>query len=766
MNSFSVETFYMPIIMKSTIKNITDYTRWIASFAILFLFSSVAIGQSYVKGKVYGIENGKKVELVGANVYWMSGTDGVVTDIDGSFNLKTNGTKNPLVASFVGFKADTLALKDLKKEVVFELQPSVLDEVVVAVKSPGAHMSRIEAITTVNITGAELGKAACCNLSESFETNPSVDVAYTDAATGARQIQLLGLAGRYVQMLTENYPNQRGLAQPYGLSHIPGPWMHSIQVSKGASSVTNGFEAVTGQINVELKKPSASEKFYFNTYGNSIGRAEANVNGSILLNDKTSTAIFAHYSDDLKDNDHNNDGFLDEAKARQVNFMNRWEYKSDNYIFQGGVKYLDEVRRGGETAFKGTLPLADKYGVYVGSKRMELFAKNGFMFSRPGTSLGIITSYTRHDQNSFFGLRQYDALQHSAYVNAIYQSYLGNTNHQYSAGLSYQGDWFDETMKFDFRTQPNLAGSSRNEYVPGVFAQYTYTLPEKLVLIAGLRADNSNLFGTFVTPRIHAKYDITPTTILRASAGKGYRTSGLWSDYSNLLASSRQWIYGATAIQERAWNYGANITQYIHIGGKELTLNAEYYRTDFENRFLTDYDASVQQLHIFESTGKSFANNVQIEAGFSPVKGLDLVAAWRWNENKGTYYDGLKKLPFVSDYKGLFTASYATPLKKWQIDGTLQLNGGGRLPDTSGYPAHLARKGHFNPYQVVNGQITRYFRNWNLYVGVENIGNFKQSNPIVDASNPFGNYFDSTQVWGPLMGRKIYFGLRISIERN
>ncbi len=736
---------------------------------VLFIVNSVAgfsqADHHMVKGRVYGIDNGKREPLIGAAVYWLETHDGVVTDIDGKFMLHAKGNEKRVVASFVGYDADTLVVKHGQKDVVFELKAPVLDEVTVAAKSPGAHMSRMEPIATVNITSAELGKAACCNLSESFETNPSVDVAYTDAATGARQIQLLGLAGRYVQMLNENYPNQRGLAQPYGLTYIPGPWMQSIQVSKGTSAVINGYEAITGQINVEFKKPSTAEKYYFNAYGNSAGRGEANFITSAKFNDTLSTALFAHYSSDMMEMDENGDGFLDEPRMRQMNFMNRWEYKTDHYIFQSGVKYMDEIRRGGQKGFTGNSPSEQMYGVRVNAKRLEVFAKNGFMFNRPGTSLGIITTYSLHDQNSFFGLRKYDATQHSAYLNAIYQSYINNTNHQYSVGASWQSDWYDELMKFDYRSNQNYAGFDRDEHVGGLFAQYTYTLPEKLTVIGGIRVDHSSLFGSFVTPRVHLKYDITPHTILRASAGKGYRTSGLWSDFSNMLASSRQWNYNNTVLQEEAWNYGANITQYFTLWGNELSLNAEYYRTDFSRRYVADYDMSVQQLRFIEAGKGSFANNIQIEASYSPVRGLDLLAAWRWNENKADFGGKKMQLPFMSDYKGLITASYATPLKKWQFDYTLQFNGGGRLPDTSGYPAQFRQANRFDVYQVMNSQITKYFRKWSVYVGAENIADFKQKNPIVDAENPFGDWFDSTMVWGPILGRKIYAGIRIPIDR-
>jgi len=718
-----------------------------------------------VAGVVKAKDKNTTIELVGANVYWANTQTGTITDVKGEFILPLVAGNKNLVVSYIGYKTDTLLIEnDRPVEVV--LKSDELDEVLVAGKKAGSHMSRLDPLTKVNITGAELCKAACCNLSESFETNASVDVSYADAATGAKQIQLLGLSGNYVQMMTENIPNFRGLATLYGLSYIPGAWMESIQISKGTATVINGYEALTGQINVEYKKPVNSEKFFVNMYANNTGRWETNVNGSIHLNDKWTTAILAHYSEDQKSTDDNDDGFRDEPLLKQINFINRWDYNNKNgFTSQIGIKVLDENRLGGQMDFHGSQPSNSIYGINIDTRRYEAFYKAGYVFDDDLTSVALVANYSKHEQNSFYGLKKYDAQQNSFYANLIFQSYIGSENSKFSTGASFQTDKFDEKLNQNFQT-PEVEILNREEIVPGAFFQYTFNIPERLTLIAGARVDFHNNYGTLFTPRLHAKYNFTPNTILRASAGKGYRTPNVLAENSYLLASSRNINIAPDLDQEEAWNYGANITQYIDIAGKELTLNVEYYRTDFQNQLVVDADQSVDAVYFYNLNGKSYANNFQVEGKYEVLKGLDLVAAWRLNDVKSTYNDELMDRPLISRAKGLVNLSYATPLKKWQVDFTTQFNGKGRVPSTSDNIEEHQRPDSFDSYQIVNTQVTKYFRKWNIYVGAENLGNFTQDNPIIAGDEPFGDYFDSSLIWGPVMGRRFYFGLRFSIGRE
>ncbi len=726
-----------------------------------------------ITGVVKATEKNQLVELVGANVYWADTQVGTVTNYNGEFVIERQNGNKQLVVSYIGYRPDTLVISNTRPlEIV--LQSDELDEVLVAGKKAGSHMSRMDPLTKVNITGAELCKAACCNLSESFETNASVDVSYSDAATGAKQIQLLGLSGNYVQMMTENIPNFRGLATLYGLNYIPGAWMESIQISKGTATVINGYEALTGQINVEYKKPVNSEKFFLNMYANHTGRWESNVNGSIHINDKWTTAILAHYSEDQKSTDDNNDGFRDEPLLKQINFINRWDYNNKNgFTSQIGIKVLDENRLGGQMGFEGTHPekqnIGDSnqlYGINIDTRRYEGFYKAGYVFDDDISSLALVANYSYHQQNSFYGRKLYDAEQKSFYANLIFQSIIGNENNKFSTGLSFQSDEFDETLMMNFMAPDEVQLLGRTELVPGTYFQYTYSLPDRLTIIAGGRADFHNEFGTLFTPRLHVKYNLTPNTIVRASAGKGYRTPNVLAENSYLLASSRQINIANDLDQEEAWNYGANITQYIDIAGKELTINAEYYRTDFQNQLIVDMDQSSSAVYFYNLDGKSYANNFQVEGKYELVRGLDMVAAWRLNDVKATYDGELMERPLISRSKGLLNLSYSTPLKKWQFDFTTQLNGKGRVPSTVNNPDEYQKSRSFDAYQLVNAQVTRYFRKWNIYVGAENLGDFKQDSPIIAGDDPFGEYFDSSLIWGPIMGRRFYFGLRFSIDRE
>ncbi len=736
-------------------------------FSLIFPVLLFADGlPTRVSGVVYEKQSGEP--LIGANIYWLGTTQGTVTNLDGHFELQSNPASHKLVASYVGYVADTLDVLRLDaSNIIVNLSALQIDEVEVTARKSGASMNRLETLTTINITGDELCRAACCNLGESFETNASVDVNYTDATTGAKQIQLLGLSGRYVQMMTENIPNFRGISSPYGLSYVPGAWMESIQLSKGVGTVLNGYEAFTGQINVDYKKPTGDELLFVNLFGNSTGRAEANVNSSFHVSPRWSTAIFAHYSNDTQVTDENDDNYRDEPNAEQFNFINRWNYTSGSgFNLNTGVKVVHEMRTGGQDDFDSSQPSQNLYGVSVETNRVESWAKGGIVLNRPNTSIGLVASYIYHDQNSFFGVRGYDGTQHSLYANAVYQSQMGSERHQFHAGFSIQGDRYDEAVSFDLFDAQRLEKSSFDDYSGGLFYQYTYQIPDKLTIMAGVRGDWHNHYDFFVTPRLHVRYLPFEHTTIRLAAGRGYRTSAVYAENNYLMASSRSWQVENPFMQEKAWNYGVNVTQYVDLWGHELMLNGEFYRTDFSDQLVIDYDASARSLAFYNLHGKSYANNLQFETKYTPVKGLDVTAAIRWNDARQNINGELQKRPFVSEYKGLVALSYATPLKKWQFDASVQLNGGGRVPDTSENPLQYRRSSTFNSYQVYQAQVTKFFRKWQLYVGGENLGNFTQDNPIIAGDDPFGQYFDGSMVWGPLMGRRFYAGIRVFINRD
>lgn len=629
-----------------------------------------------------------------------------------------------------------------------------LQEVKAVARKPGT--SRLAgAVNGIAMNKDELFKAACCNLGESFTTNPSVDVAYNDATTGARQIKLLGLSGTYVQMLTENLPNFRGAAIPYALGYVPGPWMKGIQVSKGCASVKNGYESITGQINVDYLQPEDEQQVEVNLFGDTKSRIEANADANVHLSDRWATEILLHHENIIKNHDDNGDGFYDMPGREQYNVQNRWVYKGKSYIFHGGLGALKEIRTSGQD--EEHVHSDDIYRIKLHTNRYEGYMKHAFILNHEhGTNIAFMSSASMHQLNARYGNKLYDLNEKNLYGSLMFETNF-STQHNLSLGLSFNHDYLGQN-------EGQNKGQNEKETTPGAYAQYTYTLGTKLTAMAGVRFDHSSLYGNFFTPRFHVKYSPVDAISIRLSAGKGYRTVFDMAEYNYLLASGRNLNISKSLKQEEAWNYGLSTAFYIPMFGKTLKLNAEYYYTDFRNQAVVDYDANKEFISIYNLIGKSYSHTFQIDASYPLLKGLEITAAYRLNDVKCTYDYGktLKEKPLTSKYKALFTASYKTPLGLWQFDATVQLNGGGRNPE----PYQLADGSRswsprFHSFEQVSAQVTRWFRHWSIYVGGENLTGFKQKTPIYGASNPWGSDFEPTLVWGPVEGRMFYAGVRV-----
>lgn len=737
----------------------TKYFKWLLISAAM-LFTSHIYSQK-IEGYVFEIFSKDTVPLAGVNIYWEGTHKGAVTDAEGAFSLNAVRDAHHLVFSFVGYSNDTIHYHpDGKPLIHFMSEALDLMEVEVVNRAKTNYVSRLSTVNATNITSGELQRAACCNLSESFETSASVDVSYSDAVTGARQIEMLGLAGIYTQMMGENMPNLRGLANGFGLLFIPGSWMESIQVSKGTSSVLNGYESITGQINVEYKKPEDSERFFLNLFQGQSGRSEANFNLRLDPGQKLKTMLLGHVSHNSVKHDSNKDGFLDDPLYTQFNLFNRWDYHTRNFESQFGIKALSETRKGGQVDFDHSVEQSEQshYGTQIDNQRFEAFLKTGFIFNRPATSLGIQQQATFHKLSSFYGLRNYDAVQQSYYGNVLFQSFIKDTRHSYTTGFSLMYDRIESSGEL-YQLQ--------NEVVPGAFFQYTYSDGTQLNVIAGMRVDHHNLYGVFVTPRLHARYTFSEHLIMRLSAGKGYRTARVLAENLSLMASSKpiNWMFACAdpLRMEEAWNFGINATNYIHINNKELTLSLDIYRTSFLNQVVIDRVTTNAEILIYNLDGRSFSNSIQFEANYELFQGFDLTAAFRYNDVKVTYMNELKERPMVNKYKGLLSASYK-PNVKWQFDLTGLFTGSASLPYWAAQPDPDSSTPYSPSFFTLNGQITRNFKKWEVYLGGENLTNYKQDNPILDPENPFGHNFDASVIWGPLMGAKAYVGLRYTIE--
>jgi outer membrane receptor for ferrienterochelin and colicin len=786
---------------------------------IVSILLSSQLGAQAIRGTVFESGETMPTPLPGVNIYWSGTQQGTVSDENGKFSLAAKKDTHMLVFSFVGFLNDTLHVYGDEGRIKHTMSKSItLREVEVSSRAKTTYVSRLGAVNATNITAGELTKAACCNLSESFETNASVDVSYSDAVTGAKQIQLLGLSGIYSQIQSENIPFIRGMASAYGLNYIPGPWMESIQISKGSASVINGYESITGQINVEYKKPTTSEKLYVNLFGNSNGRAEINLSGAYVFNKKWSSLLLVHgdyFGNKINNIDKTNilldgkketlaENFIDIPLVNTINVFNRWEYHGKRYEARFGIKHMRENRYGGtldfdkETFVLDTAKINRKelpYGFEMRTQRTEAFIKNGILFpEKKWKSIGIILSAVNHQQNGFFGVNNYTGQEHSIYTNMIYRSIIGNENHVFSTGLSYLYDDFRERYdqtQFTYIYQTLPSGQvptmqqittlspqnpmtlknynfDRTESVAGSFFEYTYTLKQKLVVMTGLRADYHNTFGLFFTPRVHLKYQMNETSSFRLTVGLGYRTANLISENISLLASQRILVIQENLRQEKAANYGINFTKEFNLFTNPAELNIDAYRTDFINQVVVDIDSDPTKVYFsnLKSSDKSFANSAQIQLTMEPVKRFTLLLAMRLNDTRQTLNDTLQQKPMVNRFKGLVSCSYATPFEIWKFDISCQINGSARITPQYLMPAIVRRDYSQTPvYAVVFAQVTKRFKhNLEIYLGGENLTNFVQQDPITEPFIPYHTHFDSMMAWGPLVGTTIYAGLRYAIK--
>ncbi|MEQ8240394.1 MAG: carboxypeptidase-like regulatory domain-containing protein [Cyclobacteriaceae bacterium] len=721
----------------------------------LIAISQSSFSQQIIKGMVADMNH---EPLIGATVLELNTQNGAVTDVNGKFQLALENENPTITISYTGYLSDTLkAVFSKPMHIMLKEDAQALNEVVVS--SSSTFMDNLEPKHVEIITSAELTKAACCNLSESFETNASVDVSYTDAVSGAKTIQMLGLDGKYVQINRENIPLIRGLSQRYGLGYVPGTWLQSIDVGKGAGSVVNGYESMTGQLNVEFIKPENGEKLYLNGYVNSFGRTELNANSSFDLTDKWSSAILFHTDYFGNEIDKNEDGFMDIPKGKQINFLNRYKYSGERIMSQIGMQVMSDQKAGGQLGygFEDDFRTSPEYGFANQTTRLELFGKTGVLFpEKPYQGIGLIYSGSYTDIDAGFGRKAYSGTEKTIYTNLIFQNIIGSTFHQYKAGLSFLYDDFDEVY-LD-------SGFQRTEVVPGLFYEYSYLPSDKWSIVAGLRADFHNLYGTFFTPRLHMKHKIGEATFARFAVGKGRRVANPVMENTNILVSNRTFIVEEALNPEESWNIGGSIVSELNVGGKKINITGDYFYTGFQNQIIYDMDQKTSALVVYNLDGESYAHSLQLEAKVQLTEYFGIKGAYKYYDVKATINNELMRMPFISQDRFFLNASYASKYDKWEADATLQWYGEKRLPNTLNNPIEHQRTALTNDFILMNAQVSRGFRWGNIYLGSENLLNFRQSDPIIDAENPFGNNFDASFTWAPVAGRAIYAGFRYKIE--
>lgn len=739
-------------------------------FVLLFSFMNSQAQDRQVYGTVFeNNKKGEKVPMPGVVVKIPGYGIGTQTSAAGTYRLEVPEEADIVVFERNDYVTDTIELEVGNNNIGVILKPlRELEEVDVTYRKKGNEIGLLDTRKSEMISERELLKAACCNLSESFETTPSIDVSFTDAVSGYKQIQMLGLAGPYTLITRENIPDVRGLSAITGLTYTPGTWIKSMQLSKGTGSVVNGYESVAGQLNIELKKPFDEKEplAYLNAYQNYQGRSEGNAIFKHAFNQNLSSNLMLHSSGRWRRVDMNNDGFMDQPLNQQFVGLNRWFYFNPNGLeVQFGVKgvYLDQT--GGQLDYEeGEVQVAGKpWGFQMNTRRIEGWAKIGKVFAdKPGTSTGLQLSAVHHEQGALYGLRNYDAKQNSFYANWIYQTILGNTNHKLKTGASALLDNYDE--QFENRT------FTRNEVVPGAFVEYAYSYLTKFNVVAGLRGDYHNLFGGFLTPRLHLRYAPFERTAIRASVGRAQRTANIFAENIGYMASDRNFVvmgsdsslpYGLQP--EVAWNFGGSLTQKFRLNYRDGSFSVDYYYTDFQNQVVVDVE-NQNTVRFYNLNGTSVANSLQGQFDYEPLVRLDVRLAYRWYDVKTTYSGVLKQRPLVANHRAFLNVGYETR-NTWRFDYTINWIGTKRVPLFRETGGRLTTDGQSPSFVLMNAQVSK---TWNevfeIYIGGENLTNFLQPDPIIGSDNPFVKKFDASMIWGPVMGRNIYAGVRWKIR--
>ena len=736
-------------------------------YLIILSFCCITnIVNAQIKGLIQGADGSQKKPLYGAKIKLLQAKTGAVSREDGTFELVLpKELPDTLVISAFGYNPDTLIVSKKDRFTALNIllySDKLLPEILIEYRKNGHSISRLKTLHVEELTAIELRKAACCNLSESFETNASVDVNITDAVSGAKKIQMMGLDGVYTQIQMENIPYLRGLESAFGLSSLSGTWIESIQITKGTGNVVNGYESMAGLVNLELKKPDEMEKIYLNVYQNIFGRSEFNFNKGIILNPKWSTGFLGHVSSTYGNIDRNKDAFRDLPTGDNTAFMNRWAYKGKKMEAQFGINFYRDRKVGGQTSFfRNEENQVDtiNYGVLINSKHIDIYGKTGFFGKRPMQSLGIVYNIKHQEIDGFFGLKNFSGLEKRGYINVIYDDIIGTSDHKIKVGTSF--------VAIDISQKADTLSQKRMELVPGIFAEYTYT-GRRLTGVFGSRYDYHSIFREQFSPRVHLKYLLSEMTDLRFTAGKGWRVPNFIIDNISLLASSKQWIAPSETKPEISWNIGGSLVHEMKIFERKASISLDFYHTRFENQLIVDRDDAINAIVFSNLKNSSFSNSFQTEFSFSLIKNLDIRLAYKFLDVQAKYGNEMRQQVMIPRQRGFVNIAYITRNKRWEYDFTCSVFSPSRLPIQRDFSNDtlLISDMKSPTYAMINAQITHIYKKFDFYLGGENLTNSTQKNPIIDAANPFGSKFDATNIYMPITGINIYVGIRYAIAKN
>ena len=736
---------------------------------IIFILIGFNSNAQYIQGRVIEISNlGEEIPIAEAKVYWQGTTISTITDLKGRFSIQD--TSLILSASFIGYQIDSQMI--VNNQYIFILESLLdLDEVVIKEKRATTQYSLLETVNLQTLNNTELEKAACCNLSECFETNSTVDVAYTDAVSGSKKIRMLGLDGKYVKFTGESMPLIEGISSSFGINYIPGSWIESIQIIKGTGSVLNGYSALTGQINVEYFKPENSDRLFWNAFINSEEKYENNLMFAKKKGDWTSN-LFTHISYHDKELDHNEDSFLDAPYIRNIHILNRWKYNgNDKYRMQFFIRGLHEIRESGQTS-----KIINPYLVKIENQLTSFSGKLAFLLpNNEKESIGLQYSLSYHTQDAEYGSTEYglnkiNQLDESVYFNAIHQLYNQKLDHTTKYGLSYDARRLEERLT-GFNLNESLTHDNM-DIITGLFFEYSTSSENAFHILTGYRIDYHNEHGLFHSPRINLKYNPDDKTAIRFISGKSFRIPYVLAENQTFFISSRD-INTQNLndlLPEEGWNLGVNISYCFYLFGKESSLNSDFYRTIFTNQIVVDIEDE-DKISFYNLDGKAYSNVWQIDFSQEILKNLQFKCAVKLNDVQSTFITEIieedvvyeqatqKKVPLVPKSRGLININYTNNSEKWMFDITANYIGKSRIPYHSELTLGIPKESP--SFYTMNTQVTRKFNYFDVYVGGENLLNYTQKTPILDVNEgEIGQNFDASLIWAPVMGRVLYLGVR------
>lgn len=722
--------------------------------------------QEWIRGVV---TNEEDIILPGAQV-WVLGEEqkAVFADKFGDYQLPWPGRPCTLITRFVGYRPDTLELAQPGYRHIQLAPEAALETVTVQGRREGQYLSTLTPVKTEVVTAAELQKGACCDLAGCFNTNGTVQAATTNVVTNAKELRILGLGGVYNQVLFDGFPLAMATSYTYGMSTLPGPFVEAINISKGANSVLQGWEGITGQINVETKIPDDSPRLFANAYINSFGERQFNAIGT-RKGQKVRQMLAGHAVLPAGRVDRDEDGFLDLPLLQRYSFYYRVHqgYAEDRgWSSSAGARYVHEHRLGGQQGYQAARDngSAEVYGQWVDFQQPEAWLRLAHRWDERQRMVFFLSGQY-HQQDSWYGLLQYRARQQMANATLQYER-MSARGDDLRMGVSGRYLSLEENLTFKVNplALPQAGDYLRQDQMAGVFVeQISYFFDRRLTWIAGLRYDHHQEVGGRWTPRTLVKADPWEGTSIRGSLGYGWRMANVFSENVFLLASNRRVLFTERLQPEGAWNSGVNLTQRLEWGRFTGRFGLDYYETHFTNQIFPDYDRAPDLAVMSNFRGTSISRAFQTDLDINHPLGWQIKLAYNYLDVFRDTERGREVLPFNPRHRVMGVVSLTPPGRPWQADAHAHWYGQQQLPSTLGNPEIHQRPNQSDSYSLVTAQFTWRFARWDIYGGCENIFDFRQKRPVLGWQDPFGPYFDTAFAWGPTRGREFYLGLRMSL---